>query len=263
MGWDYAYTVGEKGGTMVALAPYCELVRIVGDGDGTGKEGENADIQYLHGHKVDAEKFMAPGLLKVECTFRYTNGSLAITHADGAAGHMYENMGIVKQLFYGNKIISTLRRTAPHQGTVEVDGEVLGPESVGELEWRLTFPFSVEDPPFWRSTTLSGPVSPTPSITVGGNAPVDDFEVAFSGGTNALLTHTASGRTIGLIGATPGGGVTAYPRRGVALQGATDHSNLLTGNHPSFFELRPGQVNAFSLSGGGTATIAWRNKWRL
>lgn len=259
MGWNYDYRVGPRGGTLLQLSTVCVEAHIVGDGSGTGQEGDDADVQYLHGERVNPTKYTAAGLITLVTTFRDTNSSGAITHADGATGHWYENIAAVKKIMYTPRNMVTLQRIAPHQGTVQVDCQLIESETIGEVEWRLVWPLKVADPPFWKSTTLNTGINPVPTVVVGGNAPADDVEVTFSDG-DMTLTHTASGRMVGLAGAPSGG--TLNCRTGAVANGGTSLSQYLINSHEDLLQLDGGETNAFSVS-GGTVTIAWRNKWRL
>lgn len=259
MAWNYDYRLGPEGGTLIVLSTICESARILGDGAGTGLEGDDADVQYLHGERVNPEKYSASGQIMLELTFRDTDSAGAVTHADGRPGHIYENIAIAKKAFYAPRTRVTLQRIAPHQGTVRVNGQVVQAEMIGEVEWRTIIPIKVADPPFWESTTLVSAVNPVPTLVVAGNAPVDDVLVTVSDGT-CELTHTASGRIVGLSGAATGGTINC--RLGTAFNGSTDLSEWLVRSHPNFMELDGGETNAFSVS-GGTATVTYRPKWRL
>lgn len=257
--WVYDYFAGPEGGTLLALDQVAENIRILGDGAGTGLEGDDADVQYLNGERVNPEKYVASGLVTVELTVRDTNGAGAVVHVDGKPGHRYENFSVIKKLFYPPRKRVTLRRTAPHQGEVQVHGQVMTAEVIGDVEWRLIFPIKVADPPFWESTTLVSNVNPVPSLAVGGNAPVDDALVNFSGGSTQL-THTDSGRMVGLSGAPSGGQLNL--RTGIVANGGTPLNKWLVHSHGNLMEFDGGETNAFSVSGGGV-TVTYRPKWRL
>lgn len=262
MGWNYDYRAGPEGGALTALIDLCEPVngiRILGDGAGTGLEGDDADVQYLHGERVNPVKYTAAGLLSLELTFRRTSAAGTITHPDGAEGHLYENIALAKKIFYPPRALTILQRIAPHQGTVRVRGQMVQAEMIGEMEWRTIWPMKVADPPFWESTTLVSAVNPVPTLAVSGNAPVDDVIINVSGG-NTVLTHTASGKAVGLIGAPSGGSINC--REGTAFNGGTDLSEWIYRTHPDYMELDGGETNAFSVT-GGTATVTYRPKWRL
>lgn len=257
--WVYNYRAGPEGGTLVDLDDIAESIRILGDGAGTGLEGDDGDVQYLHGERVNPEKYVASGLVTVELTIRDTNAAGAVTHADGKPGHRYENFSIAKKAFYPARKRVTLRRNAPHQGEVQVHGQVVTAEVIGDVEWRLIFPIKVADPPFWEAVSLISGVNPVPTLVVAGNGPVDDALITFSGGSTQL-THTASGRMVGLSGAPSGG--TLNLRTGIVANGGTPLNKWLVSSHGNLMEFDGGETNAFSVS-GGSVTVAYRPKWRL
>lgn len=258
MGWNYAYQAGPKGGTLTALSNFCLNVRLLTEG-GSGKRGGNVAVQYLHGEHAVPHKFASPRLLPLEVVLRYTNSAGAITHADGAEGHVFENLSEVKRLLRGQRSQATLARTAPDMGAVQIDVEC-GEPTPTQNRFTYLFPL-VAARPFWRSTTLNS-VSTSP-LAVGGDEAVDDAEIVFSAAAvNPVFTHTASGATITYTGTVPAGGVRVYTETGQAKNetGGADVSELLSYNKPYILELDPGVSNAYTIS-SGTVTVSWRDKW--
>lgn len=262
MSWDYAWQAGPDGGTLVDLADYCTSARVVDEG-GAGKRGTNIVIPGLEGRRSDPHKFSEQGLLGLEIVLRYTNAAGAVTHPDGAAGHAYDNLSQVKRLLYGHRTLTRLQRTAPDHGTVYVLGEVLQPVRISQARHVFLFPLTLPVPS-WHSTTENSQ-TPTPSVTVGGDFPVNDAVLEFVGGTDPVLTHTDSGAELGVQGAVPAGGVRIFIGEGRAeyISGGANATNLLTpANRRYWMSLDPGQVNAFSAVGGSTITLKWRDQWR-
>jgi hypothetical protein len=263
MPWTaYNYQAGPKGGALTPLSNLCTFVRVVDEGS-AGKRGSNVPIQYFHGAREVPHKFTTEHLFGLECGMRYTDSAGTITHTDGAPGHVFDNLETLKRLLYGGRVMTTLQREAPDYGTVQIDVEVAAPVTVSQNRFVFLFPLLAPDP-FWHSTTLNSQ-SPSPSISVGGNAPVDDAEIVFpAAAASPLLTHTASGATIQISGTVPSGGVRVYARTGHAarVSGGGDYSEFLVLNKNYVLELDPGATNSFTYSGGGSATIEWRNKWR-
>jgi hypothetical protein len=257
----YNYQAGPKGGSLTPLLNYCTFVRIVDEGS-PGLRGGPVQIQYLEGAREVPHLFSETRLIGLECGLRYTSSAGTITHADGAAGHAYENLANLKRILYGDRLMVTLQREVPHQGTVQIDVKVGAPVAPSQNRFVFLFPL-VAPNPFWASTTLNS-VSPTPSIAVGGDAPVHDAEITFAAGASSpILTHTASGATIQIQGTVPSGGVLVKTITGFAerVSGGTDYSEFLVNSKPYMLQLEAGATNSFTLS-SGTATIAWRNKWR-
>lgn len=245
MAHDYDWKAGPRGGSLTDLDTTSRFVRILDEGS-PGSHGGNVPVQYLHGAREVAHLFSQENLIPLEV---------------GVQDKI--QLSVVKRLLYGGRLMTTLQKTDPDWGTVQIDGKIFQPVVSTQDRFTFLFPFLAADP-FWRSTTLNGPSSPTPNITVGGNAPVDDAEVIFAAGaSNPILTHTDSGATIQIEGTVPAGGVKVFARTGWAerVTGGTDYGEFLVLGAPYVLELDEAKVNAFTLS-AGTATIAWRNKFR-
>lgn len=258
MVWDYAYQAGPKGGSLTALSNFCSNVRVLSEG-GSGKRGGDVTVQYLHGEHPVPHKFLTPRLIPLEVVVRRTSSAGTITHADGAAGHTFENLSEVKRLLRGQRGLATLQRIAPDMATVQIDVHCGEPTPSQD---RFTYLFFLAAPrPFWRSTTLT--TDSTSPLDVSGDAPVDDAEVVFAAGsTDPIFTHSASGATIQITGTVPAGGVRVFTETGIALRetGGTDVSDTAVFNKPFILELDPGVANAFTMS-TGSVTVEYRNKW--
>lgn len=262
MAWAYTYKAGPFGGTLLPLLDYCKAVRLV-DESGPGKRGGNVTVQYLHGEHAVGHKFANPRLLPLEVVLRFTAAGGTITHADGAEGHVFENLSEVKRLLWGQDGLAVLERIAPHWGTVRINVE-RGEPTPTQNRFTYLFPL-IAARPFWYSTTTQ--TDSTSPIAVGGNAPVDDFTVTFSAAASSpVFTLTSAATTvkptITYTGTVPAGGVIVYTETGQAanVTGGADCSNLVSFNKPYYMTLQPNTSNTFTVS-SGTATVGWANKW--
>lgn len=258
---DYTYQAAPTGESLVNLSDYCTAVRIVGDGGSGGKQGGNIGVPYLHGARPVHHKYSAESTVALEVVLRYTNPAGAITHTDGAAGHAFENLAALKRIFYGRQAGVTLRRVAPDHGTVDLECEVLQPVTISQARHVFVFPLNCPKP-FWRNTEQNS--NPTVSCIVGGDAEIDDAEIVFATGTGPVLTHTDTGATITIEGAVPAGGVRVYVGEGRAARvtGGADWSAYVAVNKPYWLVLDAARNNSFTLS-TGSATIYWRDRWRV
>ncbi|RKZ11616.1 hypothetical protein DRQ53_15800 [bacterium] len=261
MAWsDWLYKAGPAGGTLETLMDYCDAVRVVAE-QSTGRRGSNPVVEYRHGEWSSPRKYVRASNFVLEVFISYTNAAGAVTHADGAAGHALENLGNVKRIFGGNQAtLVRLERTAPDQGTVYRDCEVLGEVSPSQARHIFTIPLHAPHP-FWVGAADTGNTGTT--LTVAGDAPIGDAVVTFTSGTDQKLTHTASGASIQISGTTPAGGVEVDIGAGtcVKVTGGTDYSNYLVVSSPWWMELDPG-ANTVSVSGGGTISTDWFTQWR-
>ena len=260
MPWTFDYKVGPPGGTLLSILDYATMVRFPSESV-AGLRGSDPMAQYMHGEVSAPRKFYPARTFNVEIHLRETNNVGGVTHTDGAAGHIYENYSELVRLFSGGQnSLVRLERTAPDSGTSYLDCWQVG--DVRESQSRLTFIWPMRAPsPFWVGAADTANTPPT--LTVAGNAPIHDMVVNFTGGTNARLTHTATGDYIQIDDATPGGGVRVNVGTGAVtlISGGADHSNALRVNRPWWMILDPG-ANAVTLTGGGTVSVDWFTKWR-
>lgn len=199
--WDYAYEI--QG---IPILDYGTSVRIPEE-IRARKRGTNLVVPWKHGERSTQPKLYQPLDFPVEILLRYTDPAGAITHPDGAPGHVYENYLELKRLFSGNQIdgsLVTLARTLPHAGPVEIDVEVLD-EVRPSSNARFAAIFLCRAPfPFWRAATPSSftdtytTASDTLAVVVGGNEPVPNPVVTIAADTqpvtNPRVTHTPTGR---------------------------------------------------------------------
>jgi hypothetical protein len=138
---------------------------------------------------------------------------------------------------------------------------VLQPVTISQARHVFVFPLNCPRP-FWRSAEQSS--NPTVSCIVGGDAEIDDAQIVFGSGTDPLLTHTDSGATIQIEGAVPAGGVRVSVGEGRAARvtGGADWSAYVAVNRPYWLVLDAARNNSFTLS-AGSATIYWRDRWRV
>lgn len=252
MTWDYAWQAGPKGGTLSDLDDYCKWVRLAGGGELiAGKRGTNQVSPYRHGTLVVEHKFNTELVVPLEMSFRYTNAAGTVTHADGAAGHFYENKATVERLLSGSKGLATVRRTIPQYGVVEADVEMMGPSMTTQSRLSYLFMMNAHEGS-WKSTTQT--VDSSTPIANSGNAPVWDAVVDIVGGTDVVVTMTADGATITIAGATPAGGVKVDFGTGLVTQitGGADYGEFVSFNKPYGVILEPGD-NAFTTAGTPTS----------
>ena len=259
MAWSFAYQAGPAG-SLETLTDYCRSVRVLRQWS-TGRRGMNPVVQYAHGEYATPRKYVRGANLVLETVLRYTNSGGTVTHGDGAAGHYFENLGHLKRLFGGTQgALCRLQRTAPHQGSVYLDVEQLGDAMSSADPAVVTWPLHAPRP-FWIGAADTANTGAT--LTVAGDAPIDDAVITLTSGTDGGIIHTASGASVTIAGAMPGAGVIVDVGEGTCVQvtGGTDYSTNLVVNKPWWFELDPG-ANAVTNTGGTSHSVDWFTQWR-
>ena len=255
---DPNYQVGPPGGTLSTILDYATGVRIRSEWS-VGFRGNDVMSQYQHGEDSSPRKFHPASNLSVEIAISGTNSSGTITHTDGEEGHRIENFQALKQLFIGKQgSLVRLERTFPDTDTTYLD--IWQVADVKPTQNRLMYAWPMRAPrPFWIGTADTANTGST--LTVAGDASIDDMVIDFASGTDPRITHDDTGDWIEIAGAMPGAGVRVDVGLGTCVQitGGADYSNNLRVNTPWWFELDPG-ANAVTASAGISSD--WFTKWR-
>ena len=211
-------------------------------------------VPHRDGIRLDPQAPYGPRTITLKTVLRYTNSSGTITHADGAAGHVYENLSLIRAQFATGEV--TLTRTAPHVGDVRalvtlLDNPIPDGRQRHVVRWVLTCPSGS-----WQDATETSEA--TTSVTTGGNVRIHDPIVVFaSAGT---VTHTHADGTVESITAAAGPTypVTVDVGAGTILDnGSVDSRGDVTFTQPWWLRMDPDGAQTFT----GTATIKYRNRW--
>ena len=261
MAWTaWVYKAGIPGGSLETLTDYCESVRIDPE-TAAGRRGSNPVVQYRHGEYSTPRKYVRAANLSLETVIRYTNSAGAVTHADGAPGHIMENWAHLKRIFGAQQgTLCRLQRTAPDYGDVYRDVELLADVKPSQARHIMSWPLHSPHP-FWIGAADTGNTGAT--LTVAGDAPIGDAVITLTGGTDGGIVHTNSGASVEISGAMPAGGVIVDVGAGtcVKVTGGADYSNFLVVNKPWWFELDSG-ANAVTNTGGTSHSVDWITQWR-
>lgn len=136
------------------------------------------------------------------------------------------------------------------------DGVDVGPYGASPVARALVLRFRASTP-YWRELPALAAGSP-PTYTPGGNAPVTDAVLTFTGGSPARLTNNTTGDWVELSSATPA--VTVDVGARTVVQSGSSALDLFTRNRRRWMTFVPGS-NSLTLTGGGTVSIAAYRKW--
>lgn len=253
MAWDYDWKIGPKGGTLIDLDIYCNVIRLLGGAEPSGGlRGRNVINPYRDGTIAVEHKHQTELIIPLELGFKGTT-----------ATQISNNKTTVEANLFGKKGMVTLRRTTP-EDIVEAYVQRLSPST--PTQNRLVYLYLLTAPEgYWRSTSQTTD-SATP-VAVGGNGRVSDAVIDIdtgATGTGVVLTMTDDGATITIAGATPAGGVRVDLEAGsvTKITGGADYHEFVSFKRPYRIILEPGD-NPFTGAGGGSGfTFKFFDKYR-
>jgi hypothetical protein len=272
--WDYAYKIGAT-----ALLDYATDIRIPNE-KRARRRGRNREIVWKQGERSTQPKLYRALDFELQMLLAYTDSAGAITHTDGAPGHVYENYLELKRLLSGDQIngsLITLRRTMPHAGIVDIDFEVLDEIRPGDTRFRMVA-FCRAPFPYWQAGTQTvetevGKTTTTETIevVVGGNEGIPNAVIIFAPDTqdvsNLRITHTPSGRFLQYSGIITAGDTVTFDvgERTVvhSVDGAVDAALLKS--HADWLVLPVGTYNLDLTCDAGTldydVTVSYYDLW--
>lgn len=172
LGWDYDITADGE-----TLLDYCDRVVVVTEGM-ANREDANFTVPGLEGEITFPNKLWKSGNVMLVTFVKYADVDDLVTHTDGTAGHVYENISALKRILGKNGLVD-LRRNAPDYGQTQMLVELIqGPQELSYPAHRL---WVLKAPkPFWAGLTPVE-INSSESHTPEGDAPVDDMIVEFAG----------------------------------------------------------------------------------
>lgn len=275
MGWDYAYQIGDEGGSFTDIIDYCRTVRLLTEGF-SGRRGRNPTIPYRDGEYSFPQKFLNAKPMLLETHLAYTDAAGAITHTNGSEGHVYENLYALKSLLgAGSNNRRYLRREDPHAGSIETLVECLPTIEALDRRYIMTWILRQLDG-MWREQALQSDTEASIAafphaytIATGGNYAIADAKITFTcvaDGNAPSLALDVAGDTISVAGAFTAADVIVVDLardRVITLNG--DRYGAVSPNRAWYFRM-PEDTAALGLtldadSGTWTVLIEWRNKW--
>ena len=227
------------------------------------RRGSNIEVPTRHGSVTVPDKFYKERTLTLNIMVFAQDSSGDVTHTNGPRAHIRENLDILLGALYSNSLIPIQRVEPDYPGAGTVTWEALGEVldvipvlSGASLTRLMAVRFKLPNP-FWRilpEVTGGG----TPSVSNGGNAPVDDMVVTLTGGTNPKLTNTTTGEFLEITDGMANPVIIDVGARTV-VQNGLDVDALLTTAPGRWMEFVPG-TNSLSLTGGGSVSIDFYSK---
>ncbi len=250
MSWDYNYRID---GTQ--LSTYAKVVRIM---DTVAPlRARNPQVPWMPGNYSDPDKVPGPARVYLDTLVRWTNSAGAVTHGNGEAGHMAENLAAIAALLRKHTALPLLQRNDPDKGQVSREVELIGTPS--RISERNYFRWPLVAYPYWLGAARTG--LGTPSLSNLGDAVSYAAVITFTGGTNGKLTNSTDGSGISFSGtlATP---VVVDCATGEVTQGGSPADALVEYDTGYPMRFVPGS-NTLALTGGGTVSIDLQDAWHV
>lgn len=245
MAHDYAVTVG--GTALSTLADY----RFTKYTSGT-RRGGNLVLPYKHGELFVPDKYFTESDVLLEVF-------LPSDSHDAAA----EVLSTLAELLSSQSLV-TVTQTDPYRGDIQARVELV--TDPVETQNQLVYMFGLRNPAgFWEDQTPDTATSANPpSVTTGGDRPIDDMVLTFAG--TGFLEHTDTLGQVSRIEIESGaGGTTPYV---VDVGAATivdsagtpvTKDEFLVVTQPWWMKWQPGVAQSFTSDVNVAAS--WRNKW--
>lgn len=237
MSWDYIYTAGG-----VDLTLYCENIRVLTEYGLAARRSHDHPNAGQHGTFYRSGKLLGAGNVDLNTYLRTSDENGAVTHVDGVAGHVYENMSVLKRIFNKTTGLVTLRRVAPHIGAQIMAVELIDLPTIGQNRYDIIWPLN-SPKPLWRSETLQSNALSTGNFNPGGDAPMDDGILTMGTGASVFCAATRSGITantgcvvncgtgvVTITGSPARGAIEPFSARWLHLDGGVNNAIVVSGS---------------------------------
>lgn len=257
MSWDYSYALNGN----LTLSDVCTAVRVEAEGGASFRDA-GYQIPGRDGVQLDDEAPYGPLSLVLRTILRYTNSSGAVTHSDGEAGHVFENLSKIKAEFAGPGL-ATLTRTVPDIGDVRALCKLTGNPFQGSQKHIFHWPLTIPSGSWQDASESSDTGDPPTGVTTTGDRVIFDprlsisaaGETEFTLGDGTVYTITAAAGPTYPVVVDVGAG-TAVDNAGADALG----SITFTGDKSEhWFRLHPNETA--SLTTDNAVTVYWRDRW--
>jgi hypothetical protein len=239
---DYAISAGG-----VALSTITSWSRLVKWTAGQ-KRGTNFTLPYMHGEVASLDKYFTGADVLLEV-------GLPGEDDDDAS----EALSDVQAIFASQGLV-TVQYNDPYKGNIRALTELLT-EPVPS-QGRLAYLFALRNPGgFWEDATANTASAATPPVvTTGGDRPIQDMVLTFSG--PGYLEHTDSLGQVARLTIDAGAGAGTYVvdvGAGTVTKSAVAQDEFLTATQPWWMKFSPAASQ--SLTASVSVAVSWRNKW--
>lgn len=211
------------------------------------RRGGNTIIPHKHGELAIPDKYFEGSDVLLELFLP------SATHAAGAQA-LSE---LAKRL--SSQSLVTVSQADPHRGNIRARVELLTDPVSTQNEF--VYLFGLRNPSgFWESVTASNASGNPPAVTTGGDRPIDDMTLTFSG--PGFLQHTDPLGVVSRVEIDSAAGAGTYVvdvGKATVLKGSTPQDEFLTVTQPWWMKFQPGAAQ--SLTANVSVTVNWRNKW--
>jgi hypothetical protein len=248
--WNYANTINS-----LALSTVATFSTVEDEVPSSFVDG-GLQTPGRDGVLFDAEASFAPLVFSLRVHLRWTGSDGTVTHMDGAAGHIYQNLSLLKREL--NKTAPVFTRTLPHIGAVRSVVKSVTPGLVGEQRHVYVFPLTAPEGSWQTATEASSTGSPPTGVITTGDRRIHDPRISLSAA--GTYTVTDAGGIVYTIVATSG---PTYPivvnvgARTIIDNAAADASGYVTFSHEEWLRLSPNHTHVVA----GACTVYWRNRW--
>lgn len=204
----------------------------------------------------DPEAGFGPLVATLRVHLRWTDENGAVNHGDGAAGHIYENLSLLKREL--NKPAPVLTRTLPHIGNVRAVVKSVTPGLVGEQRHVYVFPLTVPSGSWQDASESSDSGTPPTGVITTGDRRIFDPRLSLSAAGTYTVTD-ADSVTYSVVAASG----PSYPivvdvgARTVVDNTSADARGSVEFSHPAWVRLSPNHTHTVT----GSCTVYWRNRW--
>lgn len=245
--WEYNVTANG-----VPLLDFCDRVIVVTEAMG-GKDDTDIKVPGMEGELFIPGKLWESGDLILSTWLKYADEDDDIVHADGSAGHVYENFSELKRILRGGSGQVLLQRTAPHIGEMEILVESIDPPSMGDAHFHYLWTMKANKP-FWRATAEV-------SVAAGSHTPIgdgviDDMIVTF-GGDGKVQIGTEYVQVLGSSGA----GIEVDVGARTIKQAGVNVDKWLRVGSEKWLRLRGGEAATLTFTGSVTG-FDYFPKWQ-